>query len=134
MASYLEAASERVVVYDGATGTSFQLMDLNADDFGGPALEGCNEILVATRPDAVERLHRSFLDVGADVVETDTFGAFSVVLAEFAIADRSRELNRTAAGIAKEVTRAYGDDRWGAGAVGAGTKLPSLGPITFPPL
>src|SRR2546423_6458639 len=131
MASYLEAARERVVVYDGATGTSFQLMDLTADDFGGPALEGCNEILVATRPDAVERLHRSFFDVGADVVETDTFGGFSVVLAEYGIADRARALNRTAAGIAKEVARSYGDDRWVAGSMGPGTKLPSLGHIRF---
>src|SRR6266480_4547547 len=113
MASYLEAARERVVVYDGATGTSFQMMDLSADDFGGPALEGCNEILVATRPDAVERLHRSFFDVGADVVETDTFGAFSVVLAEYGIAERAHELNVKAAQIAKDVASGY--DGWVAG-------------------
>ena len=74
------ALRERVLIYDGATGTNFQLQDLHADDFGGAALEGCNEILVVTKPDAVESLHRSFFDVGADVIETDSFGAFSVVL------------------------------------------------------
>src|SRR5579863_1420117 len=96
---YLRALSERVLIYDGATGTNFQLQDLHADDFGGAAFEGCNEMLVVTRPDAVERLHRSFLDVGADVIETDSFGAFSVVLAEYGIAERSCELSRISAEI-----------------------------------
>src|SRR5665213_138223 len=89
---YLSALREHVLIYDGATGTNLQLQDLHADDFGGAALEGCNEILVVTKPDAVEQLHRSFLDVGADVIETNSFGAFSVVLAEYGIAERSHEL------------------------------------------
>src|SRR4051795_240736 len=129
MHPYLEAARERVVVYDGATGTNLQLRDLTADDFGGPALEGCNEILVDTRPDVVADLHRSFFEVGSDVVETDTFGAFSVVLAEYDIADRAHELNVKAAQIAKEVASGY--DGWVAGSMGPGTKLPSLGQIRF---
>src|SRR4051794_479147 len=129
MHPYLEAARERVVVYDGATGTNLQMRDLTADDFGGPALEGCNETLVDTRPDVVADLHRSFFDVGVDVVETDTFGAFSVVLAEYDIADRSHELNVKAAQIAKEVASGYGG--WVAGSMGPGTKLPSLGQIRF---
>src|SRR5207237_88699 len=70
MHPYLEAARERVVVYDGATGTNLQARDLSADDFGGPALEGCNEVLVDTRPDVVADLHRSFFEVGSDLVET----------------------------------------------------------------
>ncbi len=74
---YLRALSERVVIFDGATGTNLQLLDLTADDFGGPDLEGCNEMLVDTRPDAIEQLHRSFLDVGVDVIETDSFGSSS---------------------------------------------------------
>jgi 5-methyltetrahydrofolate--homocysteine methyltransferase len=129
MHPYLEAARERVVVYDGATGTNLQMRDLTADDFGGPALEGCNEILVDTRPDVVADLHRSFFEVGSDVVETDTFGAFSVVLAEYGIADRAHELNVKATQIAKEVASGYGG--WVAGSMGPGTKLPSLGQIRF---
>src|SRR5947208_13082524 len=131
---YLEAARERVVVYDGATGTNLQMRDLTADDFGGPALEGCNEILVDTRPDVVADLHRSFFDVGVDVVETDTFGAFSVVLAEYGIADRAHELNVKATEIAREVAHGYATPdrpRWVAGSMGPGTKLPSLGQISF---
>src|SRR5438309_9297849 len=129
MHPYLEAARERVVVCDGATGTNLQLRDLSADDFGGATLEGCNEILVDTRPDVIADLHRSFFDVGVDVVETDTFGAFSVVLAEYGIAERAHELNVKAAQIAKEVASGYGG--WVAGSMGPGTKLPSLGQISF---
>src|SRR5438309_4587181 len=129
MHPYLEAARERVVVCDGATGTNLQLRDLSADDFGGATLEGCNEILVDTRPDVIADLHRSFFDVGVDVVETDTFGAFSVVLAEYGIAERAHELNVKAAQIAKEVASGY--DGWVAGSIGPGTKLPSLGQIRF---
>src|SRR4051812_17079287 len=131
MTSYLDAVHERVVIFDGATGTNLQLRDLTADDFGGMSMEGCNEILVDTRPDVIEDLHRSFFDVGVDVVETDTFGAFSTVLAEYGIAHRARELNRTAAGIAKEVAREFGPDRWVAGSIGPGTKFASLGQIRF---
>src|SRR6202142_3524167 len=131
---YLCALRERVLIYDGATGTNFQLQDLHADDFGGAALEGCNEILVVTRPDAVEQLHRSFLDVGADVIETDSFGAFSVVLAEYGIAQRSFELAMVSAQIARRVADDYaspGSPRFVAGSMGPGTKFPSLGQITY---
>src|ERR1700733_8138736 len=99
--SYLRAASERVVVFDGAMGTNLQLADLTADDFGGPDLEGCNELLVVTRPEGVDRVHRSFYEVGCDAVETDTFGAFAPVLAEYGQAHRGRELNLAAATIAR---------------------------------
>ena len=131
---YLSALRERVLIYDGATGTNFQLQDLHADDFGGAALEGCNEILVVTKPDAVESLHRSFLDVGADVIETDSFGAFSVVLNEYGIADRSFELALVSAQIARRVADEYaspGSPRFVAGSMGPGTKFPSLGQITY---
>src|SRR5213080_2074979 len=103
MPPYLDEVRDRVVIYDGATGTNLQLRELTADDFGGAALEGCNEVLVDTRADVVADLHRSFFEVGVDVVETDTFGAFSVVLAEYGIADRAHELNVKAAAIAREV-------------------------------
>ncbi|MDQ3757326.1 MAG: methionine synthase [Actinomycetota bacterium] len=127
--SYLELVRERVVVFDGATGTNLQLRDLSADDFGGPHFEGCNEILVATRPDVIADLHRSFFEVGVDVVETDTFGAFPVVLAEYGIPERTHELNVAAARIAREVADGY--DGFVAGSIGPGTKLPSLGQIPF---
>ncbi|HEX2699789.1 MAG TPA: methionine synthase [Acidimicrobiales bacterium] len=127
--SYLDAVRERIVIFDGATGTNIQLRELTADDFGGPALEGCNEILVDTRPDVVAELHRSFFEVGVDVVETDTFGAFAPVLAEYGLADRTSELNVKAARIAREVADGYGG--FVAGSMGPGTKFPSLGQIRF---
>src|SRR3954462_10667692 len=113
MHPYLEAARERVVVYDGATGTNLQTRDLSADDFGGPVLEGCNEILVDTRPDVVADLHRSFFEIGSDFPEPHTCPALSVVLAADALADRPPELNVKAAQIAKEVASGYGG--WVAG-------------------
>ncbi|MGH9091823.1 MAG: methionine synthase [Acidimicrobiales bacterium] len=131
---YLAALRERVVVFDGATGTNLQLQELGPDDFGGPDLEGCNEVLVVSRPEAVERLHRSFLDVGVDVIETDTFGAFSVVLAEYGIADRAHELNVAGARLARRLADEYatGDrPRWVAGSMGPGTKFPTLGQIGY---
>src|SRR6266508_6350308 len=105
-----------------------------ADDFGGPALEGCNEILAVTRPGVITELHRSFFEVGVDAVETDTFGAFPVVLAEYGLADRTHELNEAAARIAKEGASGYATPdrpRWVVGSIGPGTKLPSLGAIGF---
>ena len=93
MSRYLDLVNERVVVFDGATGTYLQEQSLTADDFGGPDLEGCNEILVVTRPDVIRELHAAYLEVGVDVVETNTFGAFGVPLAEYGIADRAHELN-----------------------------------------
>ena len=134
MAGYLDLLAERVTIFDGATGTNLQLRGLGPDDFGGPALEGCNELLVATRPDVVQDLHRSFLDVGVDVIETDSFGAFPVVLAEYGIAERAAELARRSAELAREVARGYstpGHPRFVAGSIGPGTKFPSLGQITF---
>ena len=129
MKSYLEAVRERVVIYDGATGTNLQRMELTADDFGGPQFEGCNELLVATRPDAIARLHESFFEVGCEVVETDSFGSLSYTLGEYGIAERAHELNVKAAQIAKEVASGYGG--WVAGSIGPGTKFPSLGQVRF---
>ncbi|MDQ4089052.1 MAG: homocysteine S-methyltransferase family protein, partial [Actinomycetota bacterium] len=129
MKSYLEAVRERVVIFDGATGTNLQRMELTADDFGGPQFEGCNELLVATRPDAIAELHRSFFEVGCDVVETDSFGSLSYTLAEYGIAERAYELNFKAAQIAREVADGYGG--WVAGSIGPGTKFPSLGQVRF---
>lgn len=130
----LHDPSRPVLVFDGATGTSLQQLDLSADDFGGEALEGCNENLVVTRPDAVQSVHRQFLDAGCDVIETDTFGAASVVLAEYGLEDKTFELNKRAAELAKEVAMEYSTDekpRFVAGSMGPTTKLPTLGHISF---
>jgi 5-methyltetrahydrofolate--homocysteine methyltransferase len=133
-ASYLLALDRGLVVFDGATGTNLQLADLSVDDFGSSALEGCNEVLCATRPDVVAQLHRSFLEVGVDVVETNSFGAFSVVLAEYGIADRTFELAESSARIARRVADEFAtptSPRWVAGSMGPGTKFPSLGQISY---
>src|SRR6516225_6936957 len=131
---YLQALSERVVVFDGAMGTNLQLLGLGPEDFGGPELEGCNEVLVATSPEHVARVHRSFFEVGCDVVETDTFGSTSVVLAEYGLADRARELTRRAAELAcaaRDECSTPERTRWVAGSMGPGTKFPTLGQISY---
>ena len=131
---YLDAVQERVIVFDGAFGTFVQDLDLGPDDFGGPSLEGCNEMLCDTRPDVIESMHNAFLDVGVDVLETASFGSFSTVLAEYNIADRAYDLNVKAASIARRVASDHETDgrpRYVAGSMGPGTKLPSLGHITF---
>ena len=132
--SYLQAARERVVIFDGAMGTNLQMQDLTADDFGGPDLEGCNELLVVTRPDAVDKVHRDFYAVGCDVVETDTFGAFAPVLAEYDQGHRVRELNLAAVAIARSAADDFttpDKPRWVAGSIGPGTKFPTLGQIKY---
>jgi 5-methyltetrahydrofolate--homocysteine methyltransferase len=132
--SYLEAVNERVVIYDGAFGTGIQARNLTADDFGGPELEGCNEMLVLTRPDVIGELHASYLDVGVDVLETCTFGAFAGPLGEYGVADETYEINLAAARLAKEVASGYSTPdrpRWVSGSVGPGTKFATLGQIRF---
>jgi 5-methyltetrahydrofolate--homocysteine methyltransferase len=132
--SYLEAAAQRVVIYDGAFGTGIQARNLGPDDFGGPELEGCNEMLVLTRPDVIGELHASYLEVGVDALETCTFGAFSGPLGEYGIADKAYEINLAAAQLAKEVAQQYSTPdrpRWVAGSVGPGTKFATLGQIRF---
>jgi 5-methyltetrahydrofolate--homocysteine methyltransferase len=133
-AAYVEAASSRVVIFDGAMGTTLQLAELSADDFGGPELEGCNEALVLSRPDTVSAVHRSFLDAGVDVIETDAFGAFGVVLAEYGLQDRVTDINLAAAAIARQAADAAATPdhpRWVAGNLGPGTRFPTLGQIPY---
>jgi 5-methyltetrahydrofolate--homocysteine methyltransferase len=135
--AYLRATRERVVIFDGATGTNIQLLGLGAEEFGGAEFEGCNEILVATRPDVISDLHHAFLDVGVDVVKTNSFGSSPLVLAEYAIADRSFELSAKAASLARDAASSYATadaPRWVAGSIGPGTRMPSLGQIAFPEL
>ncbi|MCE2818274.1 MAG: methionine synthase [Ilumatobacteraceae bacterium] len=131
---YLEAVRERVIVFDGAFGTFIQDLELGAEDFGGPSLEGCNEMLCLTRPDVIEAMHAAFLDAGVDAIETASFGSFSTVLTEYDIPEQAYELNVAAASIARRVADRYESDgrpRYVAGSIGPGTKLPSLGHIGF---
>ncbi|MDX1658588.1 MAG: methionine synthase [Nitriliruptorales bacterium] len=126
---FLDALRERVLVTDGAMGTSIQALELSAEDFGGPELEGCNEVLVRTRPDAIRGIHESFLEVGSDAVETDTFGGAPWVLAEYGLGDDCEELNRLAAEVAREACDAYSTDeqpRFVLGSIGPGTRSPTL--------
>jgi 5-methyltetrahydrofolate--homocysteine methyltransferase len=134
MTSYLDLCAQRVVIFDGATGTNLQLLGLGPDDFGGPSLEGCNEVLVASRPELVSELHRSFLEVGVDVVETNSFGSHPVILAEYGIAERAEELARRSAELAREVASSFSTPdhpRFVAGSMGPGTKFPTLGQIAY---
>jgi len=130
----LHSPERPVIVFDGAMGTSLQTQNLTAEDFGGPQYEGCNEYLVYTKPEAVEQVHRDFLAVGADVIETDTFGSMSIVLAEYDLADQAYNLNKTAAQLAKRVASEFSTPekpRFVAGSMGPTTKLPTLGHIDF---
>src|ERR671921_1591507 len=132
--SFLDTLKERVVVFDGAMGTSLQSQNLSVEDYGGPQFEGCPEYLLVSKPSAVERVHASFLEVGCDVVETDSFGGLPFVLGEYGIAERAYELNRKAAELARRVAADFATKarpRWVAGSMGPGTKLPTLGHITF---
>ena len=132
--AFLDLVRERVVVYDGAFGTYVQTLDLTADDFGGEDLDGCNEILAVTRPDVIAGLHEGYFAAGCDVTETATFGAFAVPLAEYDVADRTHEINVAAARIAKQVAgdfAADGSPRFVAGSIGPGTKMPTLGHISY---
>ncbi len=132
MADFLSLLKDRVLVYDGAMGTTLQKHALTLEDFWGK--EGCNEILVLSRPDVIRQVHAAFLEAGCDVLETDSFGSASIVLAEYELEDRAHELNVAAARLAREVADAYSTPekpRFVAGSMGPTTKLPSLGHIGY---
>src|SRR5215211_1858275 len=134
MSQFLDVLTERVLVFDGAFGTWVQEQGLGPDDFGGPALEGCNERLVLTRPDLIRQMHAEYFEAGVDAVETATFGAFSLVLNEYGIADETYAINEAAVRLAKEVAADFStpeQPRYVIGSIGPGTRLPSLGHIAF---
>ena len=132
MRNYLEAIKSRVVVYDGGMGATLEQFDLSSEDYGG--LPGkCHEALVIHRPDVVKGVHESMVAAGAEVVETDTFQASRIKLDEWGLADRTLEINRRAAEIARD---AVGEERYVCGSVGPTGMLPAstdptLGQITF---
>jgi 5-methyltetrahydrofolate--homocysteine methyltransferase len=126
---YLEALEQKVLVFDGAMGTSLQVQNLTAEHFGGEQYNGCNDYLVISYPEAVEKVHRSFLEVGVDVLETDTFRSNRITMQEYKLQDRVIEINETAARLARRLADEYasktGQPRFVAGSIGPSGKLPS---------
>src|SRR5262249_11090704 len=121
--------AERIVVLDGATGTYLQGRDLGPADFGGERYEGCNEHLVLTRPDVVRDMHAGYLAAGADIVETNTFGGTRIVLAEYGLEGKVREINATAARLPRDTVARFetpDHPRFVAGSMGPGTKTISV--------
>ncbi len=104
---YLDALEKRVLIFDGAMGTNLQKMNLTAEEFGGEKYAGCNDYLVISHPKAVEEVHRSFLEVGVDVIETDTFRANRITMKEYGLQERVIEINETAAKLAKRLAEEY---------------------------
>lgn len=136
---YLDALNERVLIYDGAMGTSLQQQKLTAEHFGGEHYDGCNDYLVISYPQAVEKVHRAFLEVGVDVLETDTFRANRLTLGEYGLSEHVLEINQAAAALAHRLVEEYStplQPRFVAGSIGPSGKLPSaddpeLSNITF---
>ena len=131
----LSLMRERIVLFDGAMGTSIQARQPQVNDFGGPQYDGCNEYLVLTRPHIINDIHEGFLQAGSDIIETDTFGATRIVLAEFGLQDKTLDINRAAARLAKEVAQRYSTPdkpRFVCGSMGPTTKTISVtGGVTF---
>jgi 5-methyltetrahydrofolate--homocysteine methyltransferase len=133
--SFFKQCQEKVLLFDGGMGSMLQTYPLTEDDFEG--LEGCNEILVRTRPQVIQEIHAAYFEAGADVVETNSFGSASIVLAEYDIADQAYDLSFRAAKIAREVALDFssksgnGKPRFVAGSIGPTTKLPTLGHIAY---
>src|SRR5690242_17850461 len=131
----LEALRDRVLLCDGGMGSRVQALDLEVErDFWGQ--ENCTEILNLSRPDLVRDIHRGYLEAGADMVETNTFGGSPITLGEFGLQDRALEINQRAAELAREAAEGFSDGRhrWIVGSIGPGTKLPTLGNIAYDPL
>ena len=138
--TYLEALRERVLVFDGAMGTSIDMFDLTAEDYGGERTNGNRDYLVITRPDVIGQIHASFLEAGCDVIETNTFQSTKLRLEEWGLGERTYEINVAAAQLARAVADRFaaqdGRPRYVAGSLGPTGKLPSsndpaLSDVTF---
>jgi 5-methyltetrahydrofolate--homocysteine methyltransferase len=131
-----QALAQRILVLDGAMGTLLQSHNLKAADFGGSELEGCNENLSLTRPDLIHRIHSEYFAAGADITETNTFGGTPLVLGEYGLADKARQINARAAQLARQAaeqsSKELGRPCWVAGSIGPTTKAISVtGGVTF---
>src|SRR5437899_11606146 len=127
MSQFLENLAERVLIYDGAMGTNIQNYQLSAEDYGGQATEGCNEYLVLTKPSVIEEIHTGFLEVGCDVLETDSFTASRLKLDEYGLGLLTHEVNLTAVQIARRLADRYStrsQPRFVAGSIGPTGMLP----------
>ena len=122
MSRLREAVAERILVLDGAMGTMIQAAGLGAEDFGGAQYEGCNEFLNLTRPDVIRRVHAAYLNAGADVISTNTFGCAPYVLGEYGLAERAHEITLAAARLAREAAGV----RFVVGAMGPSTRSISV--------
>ncbi len=134
MKTFNQLLKEKVLIFDGAMGTNLQAQNLSFNDFGGKEYEGCNEYLIISKPDAVKKVHLDFLEAGADIIETNTFGSNEVVLSEYNLQNLAYEISYKAAKLAKELALDFSSNekpRFVAGSIGPGTKLPSLGHISF---
>jgi 5-methyltetrahydrofolate--homocysteine methyltransferase len=126
---YLAALKQRVLVFDGAMGTNLQSLHLTPGQYGGTQTNGCIDYLVISYPGAVEQVHRSFLEAGVDVIETDTFRANRLTLAEYGLGERVSEINLAAARLARRIADEYSSPdhpRFVAGSIGPSGKLPSM--------
>jgi 5-methyltetrahydrofolate--homocysteine methyltransferase len=131
---YLGALRERVLIFDGGTGTELFKYNLTTEDYGGEATNGCPEWLLKTRPEIMPAIHRRYFEAGADIVETNSFGAMPHVLAEFGLQDHAEELATLAASVARGCANEFATTqrpRFVAGSIGPGTKLISLNHITW---
>ena len=137
---YLDALHDRVIVLQGPKGTNLQKQHLTAEHFGGEKLNGCNDYLVISYPQAVENVHRGFLDAGVDMLSTCTFRANRLTMKEYGLQDRVLEINETAASLARRLADEYaalfGEPRFVAGSIGPSGKLisandPELSNITY---
>jgi 5-methyltetrahydrofolate--homocysteine methyltransferase len=133
MTGLMEALKGAVLLCDGAMGSRVQQMelDIEADYLGA---ENCTEILNLTRPDLVAEVHRGYLEAGADIIQSNSFGGSPITLAEFDLQDKAEEINRRAAEIAREVADSFsvdGSARFVFGSIGPGTRLPSLGHVSY---
>ena len=130
-----EQLQKKILIIDGAMGTMLQGEDLTADDFGGEELEGCNENLVLTRPDVLSKIHRQYLEAGADIICTNTFGGTPLVLNEYGLGAKAEEINKRAVKLAVEAAEEFSTSDWPrfvAGAIGPTTKTLSVtGGISF---
>lgn len=130
-----EQLEKRILIIDGAMGTMLQNEQLTPEDFGGEELDGCNENLVLTRPDVIKKVHQAYLEAGADIICTNTFGGTPLVLNEYALGHKAEEINVRAVELAKVAAEEFSTPEWPrfvAGAMGPTTKTLSVtGGITF---